>query len=109
MLHEALQPFDDDASVPWERAKAGHSDWWPQKFNDAVHALLRAQLRARGYTYDQLHGLATGVDDHEVFQGMLAAVLRTEAIPYTGDVAELWENIKTTRPKEGKLTARALV
>ena len=108
VLKTALQ-FDGDVSVLWERSKAGHDDWWPPWFTDAVHAPLRALLRAQGYTYDQLHGLATFARDHEVFQGMLAAVLRTEAIPYTGDVAELWENIKTTRPKEGKLTARALV
>ena len=108
VLKTALQ-FDGDVSVLCERSKAGHDDWWPPWFTDAVHAPLRAQLRARGYTYDQLHGWATSARDHEVFQGMLAAVLRTAAIPYTGDVAELWENIKTARPPTGKLSARALV
>ena len=68
VLKTALQ-FDGDVSVLWERSKAGHDDWWPQWFSDAVHAPLRALLRAQGYTYDQLHGLATFADDHEVFQG----------------------------------------
>ena len=107
LVHEALQ-FDGDVSVVWERSKAGHDDWWPPWFSDAVHAPLRALWRARGYTYDQLHGLATGVDDGEDFLCAVKGRLHG-AFPYAGNVAELWENIKTTRPQEGKLTARALV